>query len=379
MEMGAMWQWVSVRQAAASPILSMGSRGDLAACQRALPRVAFGVGRFVAVGAGGKIYTSIDGQVWTEATTGVANDLSAVRFGGDVFVAVGANGQILTSPDGLAWRDRTPPGETANFMGVAQLNGVWCVNSVYGVWTSTNTMVWERVSNSPSYLLWMGKAGGCFLLPQWAGPVALSENGSAWANALVIDPDVPNWGAVAEGNGTVVVVGSGGAIYQTRPFPVLGTHPVNRTVNDGQTAVFTVVASKNPAASLQWQRKPRGSSFWSDLANDARYNGVTTSKLTVAADALMNSDAFRCIASNSEFSVASNAAVLTVYGAPVITSQPASKAVTEGDVAALTVTVIEVPRPTLSMAEGLRRHSRCNLLDSRIRECPDLGRRELSC
>ncbi len=60
--------------------------------------------QFVAVGAGGAIYTSTDGITWQPAVSGTTTDLYAVTFTGTSvltlqigYVAVGAAGVNLTS------------------------------------------------------------------------------------------------------------------------------------------------------------------------------------------------------------------------------------------------------------------------------------------
>lgn len=65
--------------------------------------LAYGQGRFVAVGSGGLVATSADGTAWTKAATPAQGDLYGVAFGAGRFLAVGAAGLVLTSPDGAVW------------------------------------------------------------------------------------------------------------------------------------------------------------------------------------------------------------------------------------------------------------------------------------
>jgi len=74
--------------------------------------VAYGNGRFVAVGFKGTILYSGDGRRWVTAKSGTTEWLNDVTFGGGMFVAVGANGTLLTSPDGKAWLRRSSGTET---------------------------------------------------------------------------------------------------------------------------------------------------------------------------------------------------------------------------------------------------------------------------
>ena len=70
--------------------------------------VAFGNGRFVAVGGDGTIVHSSDGDSWQQATNNAtSNWLLGVAFGNGRFVAVGFDGTIVHSSDGDSWQQ--PP------------------------------------------------------------------------------------------------------------------------------------------------------------------------------------------------------------------------------------------------------------------------------
>ena len=66
-----------------------------------LRSVAFGVGRFVAVGRG-QVFRSSDANRWVESKI-ATNALNAVTFANGTFLAVGDYGTIFRSPDGQAW------------------------------------------------------------------------------------------------------------------------------------------------------------------------------------------------------------------------------------------------------------------------------------
>lgn len=75
-----------------------------------LEGVAYGNGRWVAVGDEGSILSSPDGAEWTIETNPAAPfRLDDVAYGNGVFVAVGRSPKmVLTSPDGRAWTKREP-------------------------------------------------------------------------------------------------------------------------------------------------------------------------------------------------------------------------------------------------------------------------------
>lgn len=96
--------------------------------------VAYGSSVFVAVGNGGTIATSPNGDNWTLRSSGTTNNLYAIAFGNGSFVAVGSGGTILTSTDGVAWSARTSG--TANLLrGVAFVNDRFIAVGVNGTVT----------------------------------------------------------------------------------------------------------------------------------------------------------------------------------------------------------------------------------------------------
>jgi hypothetical protein len=74
--------------------------------------VVFGAGKYVAVGTGGSIRHSTNGDTWTAATSGTAVDLTLVYYLNSLFITLGAN-VILTSPDGVTWTTKTAPSASA--------------------------------------------------------------------------------------------------------------------------------------------------------------------------------------------------------------------------------------------------------------------------
>jgi hypothetical protein len=74
--------------------------------------IAYGGGKFVAVGSNGKAAYSADGVTWTAVTNttfGSSEDIRGIAYGGGKFVAVGAGGtgsdgsKMVYSADGITW------------------------------------------------------------------------------------------------------------------------------------------------------------------------------------------------------------------------------------------------------------------------------------
>jgi hypothetical protein len=179
--------------------------------------LAYGAGRFVAVGELGLIYTSSDAVNWTAAPTGISSTLRAVTFADGLFVATGDAGRVLTSPDGQTWANRSIA-STAGFWGVARHEGSWYVNSGATVFSSSDATTWSRVTvagltNLGSYKLY--SLAGVLLGGFNEGTIQFSETGQTWAKHQIDATANMAIRAATHGNGLVVAVGSAGIIYTT--------------------------------------------------------------------------------------------------------------------------------------------------------------------
>jgi len=87
--------------------------------------------------------------------------------------------------------------------------------------------------------------------------------------------------------------------------PIIITPPASITVNEGNNATFTVVATGIPSPTYQWETLIDG--VWEQIS------GATSQSLTISSTTLaMSGDQFRVVVSNSEGSITSAAATLTV-------------------------------------------------------------------
>ncbi|MGP1666990.1 MAG: PKD domain-containing protein, partial [Rhodanobacter sp.] len=216
-----------------------------------LNKVAYGSGRFVAVGKGGKIYHSVDGAAWSESPTGVTEDLRAIRKANGVFVVAGANGRILSSTDGQAWTNRTPATSTAYFEGVARHNGLWYVSTGYETWTSTDGSSWNKapVPTGNVSVNSLSSGLGVLLAPSYSGKVHFTQDGMVWASTLPSTSNTDYFFASAEGNGTVVVVGSDGLIYQAGT-PAIIAPKLSDAANLSQVTAGSLVSVTIEAAGF---------------------------------------------------------------------------------------------------------------------------------
>lgn len=142
-------------------------------------------GQFLAVGSGGSVRTSPDGNTWTDRATGRTEALQSVIWTGSQYVAVGDGGLILVSADGVTWTVRTS-GILTPLLTVAYSGGVYVAAGDAGIRISNDSISWRAPSNSGSLgggstLCW---ARNKFLLGTTAGVNKLwqSTDGETWSS-----------------------------------------------------------------------------------------------------------------------------------------------------------------------------------------------------
>lgn len=179
--------------------------------------VAFGNGLFVTVGTKGAVLTSTNGLEWEAQTLTPEGrpTLNGITFDQGLFVAVSGdvNGSIWTSPDGQQWTNRGVD-FGVSFMDV-QANAGRFLAVGNTIMTSTNGVNWEPVASVPTnyigqtvLLEHIALGNGTILAAQhaWSGylAVAASANGLAWRD---IAPTNGLWPARATfGNGQFLAV-----------------------------------------------------------------------------------------------------------------------------------------------------------------------------
>jgi hypothetical protein len=116
--------------------------------------------------------------------------------------------------------------------------------------------------------------------------------------------------------------------------PAITTQPKNQTVIAGETATFSVIAAGTGPLSYQWQK------------GSATITGATSASYTTPVTSTADSGSqFTVVVSNSDGSITSNAATLTVNAAPTVPSiiqQPSNQTVNAGQTATFSVMAVGV-------------------------------------
>ena len=114
--------------------------------------VIFANSLWVIVRNGGEIATSMDGNSFSDATSGTTNNLTNINFGRNQFLVVGVSGTVLTSSNGTNWSLQTA--------GAANLNASVIDNDRYvivgdsgTILTSSGGTVWANQTSGVSVAL----------------------------------------------------------------------------------------------------------------------------------------------------------------------------------------------------------------------------------
>ena len=128
-------------------------------------------------------------------------------------------------------------------------------------------------------------------------------------------------------------------LYIETNAPVITQQPTNQTVDTGNSATFTVLATSATPISYQWQKLPPPYvGGYSNLSNGGHYSGVTNATLTVTGADSNDVANYRCVLTNYLAStISSNASLTVTVNPPTITQQPTNQNVDTGGTVSFTV------------------------------------------
>ncbi|MBP5416473.1 MAG: InlB B-repeat-containing protein [Clostridiales bacterium] len=129
-------------------------------------------------------------------------------------------------------------------------------------------------------------------------------------------------------NGDGSVASEAATILLFQP-PVISSQPKNISGYSGEQKTMKISATS--ATAYQWQRSADGSS-WSNIgATNVNYSGIKTNTLSIKINSTTSDFAYRCVAKNEDGSVESEAATITLFQLPTISSQPKNISGYSGD------------------------------------------------
>ena len=226
-----------------------------------LKGVQYALSAYIAVGASGTVLYSTDATTWTLETSGTTNQLNAIASNHlNLHVAVGDNGAIIHSGDGKTWAAATTiPAGTGNLYGVAYTGysgGTWiAVGAGAKVLTSTDGNTWtDNPSATAAYTPGAepdlkGVVYGysdtaaqtlAFVAVASDGSVLATKDLSSWT-ATTIDPGV-SLNAIAWGTRFVIV--GDAASFAGNVVPTI-------LVNDN-TATWPMTWTQKPTQVTDW-------------------------------------------------------------------------------------------------------------------------------
>ncbi len=197
-----------------------------------LAAVVFGQGQFIAVGESaldgvGVVLVSQDGINWTQPSLPTTKPLYGITYGGGRFLAVGGRGAILTSLDGQTWIQETS-GVTYELVDVAYGDGRYMVAGAYGVLSSTDAVTWKQSAGSNggtsiAYGNGLFVLGGVQYIDPPSGlttvkPIQVYSEASGWVRAdlsqwPVSDYVNQRWFSIIYAGGLFLAVGNRGTAF----------------------------------------------------------------------------------------------------------------------------------------------------------------------
>ena len=180
-------------------------------------------------------------------------------------------------------------------------------------------------SNPVSDTKCLGQSAGFFVNALGTLPIMYQWqlNGVNIANATNSNYSISSANTIDGGSYTCIVsnqcnsITTNVAIFTVNTQPTI-TDPLSETKCLGQGSSFTVSAGGNPSPIFQWQK------------NGINIIDATNSSYVISSINPADAGNYSCIASNVCTSATSNNAVLTVNASPLITSNPLSQNVLEG-------------------------------------------------
>ena len=183
--------------------------------------IAYGNGKYVAVGFYGYTTTSMDGTNWTTPILAGGSrsslyDMNAVAYGNGIFVAPYSSG-VLMSNDGTNWTKVVISKTGCKWYSVTYNNGMFVIGGINSSGSGVNGFAatsidgtnWTISTSSLGNCRRLTYGNGIYIGVGSKGYVSKSTDGITWTLKTVTSN---SWYGIAYGKGTFVAVGSNGYI-----------------------------------------------------------------------------------------------------------------------------------------------------------------------
>lgn len=121
---------------------------------------------------------------------------------------------------------------------------------------------------------------------------------------------------------------SGAVVLGTAP--AFTQQPVSVSCTEGDEVSFSVASGGFPVPALRWEVSGDNGSTWTELVNDAVYDGVESTTLTISTAWDLDGRRYRAVAVNAAGEVPSDSALLSVSHAPRVVRPPVARRVFAG-------------------------------------------------
>lgn len=316
----------------------------------AFSKVRYLNGQWFGLSNGMGILTSPDAVTWTNRLSDAG--YRDIAYGAGRYVAVGGDGRVVVSTDSLNWTTH-PQADRLLFDRVVYGVGVFVATVGNSLWTSPDGAQWTSrampVKSSGSYTGYLSSleyAGGNFFAT-YGSDVLLSANGIDWQVLSGVLPPTVNGnyftGRLVVAEDKLWAVGStfaGPPFWLRAPSivspPAITASPADSVIASGGTATLTVVAS-GTGLTYQWYRGQAG-----DVSDPIA--GATAAAYITPA--LTQTGHYWVRITNTDGVASSSTVTVTLGSAPAITTHPVDLDIEAGSTPSLAV--IATGNPALS-------------------------------
>ena len=210
--------------------------------------VAFGAGRYVAVGDEGAIFSSSDGLTWSKKDSKTTGTLHSVIYENNLFVAVGSGNIIRTSSNGEEWAVRRYVGKGELLSSAVYAGGQFVIVGARGIRDTNGKITGTRgvIVTSANGIIWNERS-----LPGMVPFLnSITHDGRnfvavGYSEAIVTSSDGTNWSRTHPASSSSTANHLVEVIHAAGRFIAVGRNGVVITSTDGTSWTMSIEAPNN--------------------------------------------------------------------------------------------------------------------------------------